>query len=173
MPHFNLRLLGIALVLLMASASGCSPAAVQPPAMVPDAAGDTGTSTLAAVEPAETTNGDAKQTIGSDPVSGRNQQVDFAWEEYCYSSEYQLQIAKDPEFTLIVLDTAAFAPASSMSPAAYYPAGGLTASPSSLTGWAGLEAGHTYYWRVRVRQTATGQYLRSPWSEVKSFIIEP
>ncbi len=63
-------------------------------------------------------------TISSDPVSGQNEEVDLRWEQLCLSSEYQVQIAKDPGFTIIVLDTGSFAPASSVSPGAYYPAGG-------------------------------------------------
>jgi hypothetical protein len=110
--------------------------------------------------------------ISSDPVSGQSEEVDFRWEQLCLSSEYQVQIAKDPGFTTIVLDTGSFAPASSESPGAYYPAGGRAASPSSLTTWGNLEAGHTYYWRARVRQAATGQQMFSPWSEVESFTIE-
>jgi hypothetical protein len=110
--------------------------------------------------------------IGSDPVSGQSQEVDLGWEQFCLSSEYQVQIAKDPNFTIMVLDTGAFAPASADSPAAYYPAGGrIPTSPSALASWANLESGHTYYWRVRVVQAATGQVMRSPWSEVKSFTV--
>jgi len=126
---------------------------------------DTTSSVTAAATPSDET------IIGSDPVSGRNQEVDLRWEEFCLSSEYQVQIAKDPGFTIIVVDTGAFAPASAESPAAYYPAGGLARSPSSLTSWTNLEAGHTYYWRARVRQAATGQWMRSPWSEVKIFTV--
>jgi hypothetical protein len=110
--------------------------------------------------------------IGSDPVSGQSQEIDLSWEEFCLSSQYQVQIAKDPNFTIIVVDTDAFTPASAELPAAYYPAGGRASSPSALTPWASLESGHTYYWRVRVRQAATGQVMRSPWSEVKSFTVE-
>jgi hypothetical protein len=126
---------------------------------------DTTSSGTAAATPSDET------LIGSDPVSGRNQDIDLSWEEFCLSSEYQVQIAKDPRFTIIVVDTGSFTPASAESPAVYYPAGGRARSPSALTPWANLEAGHTYYWRVRVRQAATGQYMRSPWSEVKSFTV--
>ncbi len=165
-------LLGLVLSVLVMVSPGCAAAvATQPPAPATDGT-DASTPAVAAAAQSEAVD-EGSQTVGKDPVSGRNQQVDFGWEQYCYSSEYQLQIAKDPEFTLIVLDTGAFAPASAMSPRAYFPAGGRAASPSSLTGWAQLEAGHTYYWRVRVRQAASGQYIRSPWSEVKSFTIEP
>ncbi|MFC2050074.1 hypothetical protein ACFLTN_02720 [Chloroflexota bacterium] len=111
--------------------------------------------------------------IGSDPVSGQSQEIDLSWEQFCLSDQYQVQIAKDPDFTIIVVDTGSFAPASSESPAVYYPAGGrVPASPSAVTPWAVLESGHTYYWRARVLQAATGQVMRSPWSEVKSFTVE-
>ncbi len=110
--------------------------------------------------------------IGNDPVSGQNEEVDLRWEQLCLSSEYQVQIAKDPGFTMLVVDTGSFAPASSTSPGAYYPAGGRAATPSSLTAWSNLEAGHTYYWRARARQAATGQQMLSPWSEVESFTIK-
>jgi len=83
--------------------------------------------------------------ISSDPVSGQSEEVDLRWQELCMSSEYQVQIAKDPNFTIIVLDTGAFEPASSGSPGAYIPSGGRTASPSSLNMFGNLEAGHTYY----------------------------
>ena len=38
--------------------------------------------------------------IGADPVTGRNQQVDLAWEQLCLATGYELQIAKDDKFTL-------------------------------------------------------------------------
>ena len=36
--------------------------------------------------------------IGADPVSGRNQQIDLAWEQLCLSTAYEFQIAKDEGF---------------------------------------------------------------------------
>jgi hypothetical protein len=120
---------------------------------------DTTSSSAAAAMPSDET------LIGSDPASGRNQEIDLRWQEFCLSSEYQVQIAKDPRFSIIVVDTGTF------DTAVYYPAGGLARSPPALTPWANLESGHTYYWRARVRQAATGQYMRSPWSEVQSFTV--
>ncbi len=35
-----------------------------------------------------------------------------------------------------------------------------------------LECGHTYYWRVKARECATTQVIRSPWSEVRSFTVK-
>jgi hypothetical protein len=110
--------------------------------------------------------------VGNDPVSGQSSEVDLRWQDLCQSSEYQVQIAKDPDFTIIVVDTGPFAPASSESPGVYYPAGGRSHSPSSVTGLGNLEPGHTYYWRARVRQAASGQQMVSPWSEVASFTVK-
>ncbi len=111
-----------------------------------------------------TVTSDDKTLIGCDPVTGRNQGISFTWEQLCLSSEYQVQIAKDPGFTQVVFDSGAVAPASSTSPALLYPAGGAILP--------GLEAGHTYYWRARVRRAATGQPSLSPWSETKTFTIK-
>ncbi len=116
---------------------------------------------------------DDQDKVASDPVSGQSQDVDFSWEQLCVSSDYQVQIAKDPNFAIVVVDTGHFVPGSPTSPSAYYPAAGRsTMSPSALSPLAGLESGHTYYWRVRVVRAATGEYVHSPWSETKSFTVE-
>ncbi|RPJ62411.1 MAG: hypothetical protein EHM12_04510 [Dehalococcoidia bacterium] len=96
--------------------------------------------------------------VNVDPVTGRNSEVDLAWQDYCLSKEYQVQIARDPYFTLKVYDSGSMETADSLYPALLY-------NPGSL------EAGHTYYWRVRVTQAATGQRILSQWSEPKSFKV--
>jgi len=98
--------------------------------------------------------------IDVDPVTGRNASVDMRWEDYCYSSAYQVQIARDPLFTLKVYDSGIMQTADSTAPAFSYPPGFL-------------EAGHTYYWRVRTTQAATGQRIASPWSEAMTFTVRP
>jgi len=173
---WHLALIITSLIISAGLASGCMFAASPQ-----ETTSTTNTSNISAIAPdteaakdsvSATATPPDNTTISSDPVSGQNEEVDLRWEQLCLSSEYQVQIAKDPGFTLIVLDTGSFAPASSVSPGAYYPAGGRSASPSSLTTWGNLEAGHTYYWRARVRQAATGQHMLSPWSEVESFTIK-
>jgi hypothetical protein len=103
---------------------------------------------------------DAPDTVSVDPVTGRNSSVDLSWEDYCYSSDYQVQIARDAAFTLKVYDSGILQPADSVSPAFSYPPGRL-------------EAGHTYYWRVRTTRAVTGQWAISPWSEAWPFTVEP
>ncbi len=131
-----------------------------------------------------------KTLIGCDPVSGRAQEVNLCWEQLCVADAYDVEIAKDKDFTLLIIDFTqenlcrAFIPADVTKPCAYFPAGGSAmaeyewvwweeeVSGSSLAAFGNLECGHTYYWRVRVRECATGQWVRSPWSEVRSFTIK-
>jgi len=164
--------IAVLLILLSVSTGGCTtvatPKELAPPSSPPsnEPGKITSPATVTITSPPET-------LVDSDPVSGQSQEIDLRWEQLCLSSQYQVQIAKDTGFTIIVLDTGAFAPVDSTSPAAYYPAGGqVPTSPSAIAQWGNLESGHTYYWRVRVRQAATGQYMLSPWSEVKSFTVK-
>jgi hypothetical protein len=98
--------------------------------------------------------------VNADPVTGRNASFDMRWEDYCYSSEYQVQIARDALFTLKVYDSGVLEPADSTAPAFWYPPGAL-------------EAGHTYYWRVRIIRAATGQWISGPWSDAMPFTVRP
>ena len=114
--------------------------------------------------------------VGSDPVSGRNQQVDLAWEQLSLSDRYDLQIAKDSAFTLRINPKIANSdnvsavtgsihiktdPVNVTSPA-------LWLDPASLP-----EAGANYYWRVRTYHAATWEFIRSPWSKTDGFIVKP
>ena len=114
--------------------------------------------------------------VGCDPVSGRNQQIDLSWEQLSLSDRYGLQLSKDPAFTLridpaisnsenisavtgsILIKTD---PVSVTSPAIWL-------APGSLP-----EAGSDYYWRIRTYHAATGEYIRSPWSDILKFIVKP
>jgi len=124
--------------------------------------------------------------IGCDPVSGRAQEVNLCWEQLCVADRYDLEIAKDKDFTIRVVDwvlrcdTAGFIePVELLTPCVYFPAGGNTAQAASSIGVTGaglgfgnLECGHKYFWRVQVRRCATTQLIHSPWSEVRSFTIK-
>jgi len=108
-------------------------------------------------------------------VTGRNEQVDLAWEQLCLSTVYQLQIAKDRDFTLRINPAVnsslsisavtgsmllAMDETNMTSPAAWIPPGALP------------EAGATYWWRIRSARSATGQIAASPWSEPRSFTVK-
>lgn len=118
----------------------------------------------------------APKEIGCDPVSGRAQEVNLCWEQLSLADAYDVEIAKDRDFSLKVIDwvsedafTGFLVPVSVSSPCVRFPAGGAAAEGSELALVGNLECGHTYFWRVRVRQAATTEVIRSPWSETRSF----
>ncbi len=133
------------------------------------------TDCLAKKGPALRTPAD-KALVGADPVTGRNQQIDLSWEQLCLSTVYELQVAKDANFTLRIN------PAISNSRNIASVAGSIKAtmdevnmtrpgmwlSPAALP-----EAGAIYFWRVRSYKSATGQIAVSPWSEARSFSVKP
>ena len=121
-----------------------------------------------------------KTLIGCDPVSGRAQEVNLCWEQLCVANAYDIEIGKDADFTIKIIDwvtenqcTGFLDPADLQTPCAYFPAGGEAFTMgSSIAAWGNLECGHTYYWRIKVRECATQQVIRSPWSEVRSFTVK-
>ena len=139
--------------------------------------------------------------IGCDPVSGRAQEVNFCWEQLSLADAYDIEVAKDDEFSLKVVDMAGehmwegfLVPVDVTRPCVFFPAGGGTAGGTLIIGnendpgkkdlvtaqaegssigfYGQLECGHTYYWRVRVRHAATTETIRSPWSETSSFTVK-
>jgi photosystem II stability/assembly factor-like uncharacterized protein len=116
------------------------------------------------------------QEIGCDPVSGRNQGLGISWEQLSLSDRYDLQIAKDPAFTLRIDPAISNSdnissvtgsihimtdPVNVTSPA-------LWLDPGSLP-----EAGADYYWRIRTFHAATWEFIRSPWSGTARFMVKP
>lgn len=113
------------------------------------------------------------ELIPVDPVSGRAREVNFRWRQLSYASVYELQIAKDRDFTILVLLSDNITPVDQLSPACFFPSGGLVPHPESgIADWGSLESGHTYYWRVRARGAVTGEIVRSPWSATMYFMVK-
>lgn len=130
------------------------------------------TDTLAKVGP-WTTSPASGDFIPIDPVSGRAREVDFRWRQLSYASVYELQLAKDSEFSIRVLVSDNITPVDQLAPACFFPSGGLVPTPASeIANWGSLECGHTYYWRVRARRGITGDIIRSPWSATMYFTVE-
>ena len=130
-----------------------------------------------------------KALIGCDPVSGRNQEINLCWEQLCVAQGYDIEIAKNDTFSIKVVDWVLrpacanfLEPEVLTEPCVYFPAGAnaqwfaafFPAAPegSAIGSFGNLECGHTYYWRVQVRECVTGQIIMSPWSEVRSFTIK-
>jgi hypothetical protein len=102
--------------------------------------------------------------VNCDPVTGRNAQVDLTWEQLSLAEAYDVEIGKDKWFDLVVTGAAPatvpfYVPNDLLYPAYYIGAGLLP------------EAGHTYFWHVRVKRAATGQVIRSHWSYGLGFTV--
>ena len=117
---------------------------------------------------------DDNTIIGCDPAAGRNQEVNLTWEQLCVASQYQIRVAKDSKFTLMVADTGDAAlfyiPPVMTAPALIYWTDGGNAGNG--VSYQPLECGHKYYWKVRVRGALTGDIIRSRWSEPRAFTIK-
>jgi hypothetical protein len=139
--------------------------------------------------------------IGCDPATGRNQEVNFTWEQLCIANWYQFVLAKDNMMTKTMI-SAAVTPFQVTSPALVLWAGGEGSSPD-FANWftwgtaaaaaqgkpPSLECGHTFYWMIRVIDVVTDEGFSnlpqaaeecgvshwgvpSPWSEIRSFTIK-
>ena len=118
--------------------------------------------------------------VGSDPVTGRNSQIDLSWEQLCLAVQYDLEIYKDADLTMKVNPAITGAGPSGVNITAVtgsipivldnvnVTAPSVWIAPGSLP-----EAGASYYWRLRVTHSATGQIAVSPWSQVWSFSVKP
>jgi hypothetical protein len=126
---------------------------------------------------------DDGEIIGCDPATGRNQEVNFTWEQLCIATVYQLQIAKTEAFDQQVF-SGILRPVQVTSPALVYLSDGEGTFPevfSSVGNFIGnvpiadvysLECGHSYFWRVKVRNETTDDWVSSPWSEKRAFSIK-
>jgi len=117
--------------------------------------------------------------VGADPVTGRNQQVDLAWEQLCLSTWYQLQVAKDANFLerinpSVNYGTGGFGVISAVTGAILLrmDAYNMTSPAAWLAPGTLPEAGAIYYWRIRSAKSATTQIADSPWSETRSFVVK-
>ncbi len=140
-----------------------------------------------------------KVNIDYDPASGRSGQINLRWEPVCLSQGYRIEIAKDEDFALKIAEIGGYAemepfyapsslttrvtaswrgspyyPPDPNAPALSIPAGGGIVRDSKGNSWniPALEAGHTYYWRVSVRDVATGDAISSPLSWREMFSVK-
>lgn len=105
-------------------------------------------------------------TLTYDPVSGRNQEVDLKWEQLSLASAYEIEVARDKDFNLVIREAEP-----STNP--YYYPDTLTRPTYRIIPGILPEANTIYYWHIRVRQAATGQLIRSHWSDEYSFSVGP
>jgi len=123
----------------------------------------------------------SRAVINPDPVSGRAGQINLIWESRSLSTGYEIQIALDDEFAAVIVDIGGgwvgpfYYPPALESPALVIPAGGGTVVDGRGNTWTvqALSSGKPYYWRVKIRDAATGDAIQSPWSWSESFTVKP
>jgi photosystem II stability/assembly factor-like uncharacterized protein len=102
--------------------------------------------------------------IEVNPVTGRAFDITFNWDRYSHKNieEMEINIATDENFDAIVFDgTVTNITRDSVA---------YVVGPHGV-GVSEFMPGQTYYWRVRVSNTAKGPLL-SPWTETRSFTVE-
>jgi len=109
--------------------------------------------------------------VDADPCYCWNDAFTLKWERQCDACSYNLQIARDADFTEVVFeingkdeDTCLendYDPSSGSNPS-YVVANGALGTGS---------CGTTFYWRVRSADAETGEIIHSWWSEVRSLTV--
>lgn len=100
------------------------------------------------------------EVIPVNPDTGKVANINFKWRHPSQATKYELWLAKDKDFNQVtaqetVIPDSPFAP---------------TWELFSRT--VPLEAGETYYWKMRVTRAVTGETGKGEWSEVMSFSVE-
>ncbi len=116
-----------------------------------------------------------KYLVGADPVTGRNQQIDLSWEQLCLSTGYELQVAKDQNFTLRInpeISSAGHIAAVTGSIYLDMDDTNMTSPAAWIAPGALPEAGAIYWWRIRTYKSATTQLAWSPWSAARTFTVK-
>ena len=119
--------------------------------------------------------------VNCDPVTGRAGNIELKWLPKSLARGYNIHIARDIDFTLIVAKIGDdyfgpyYTPYDLDQPALYIPPGGGMVSDANGNTWEvpPLEAGRSYYWRVKVQDVASGDCIKSPWSWRESFVVMP
>ena len=105
------------------------------------------------------TNPSDGSMVAADECYCWNEDVILRWERMCNACSYDIEIAIDPDFAETVLSFDD-----------YWPEKGK--QPSKLVAEGALDCATTFYWRVRVSDAETDEYITSWWSEVRSFTVE-
>jgi hypothetical protein len=116
--------------------------------------------------------------IGSDPSSGRGQQIDFKWRPLTDIFSYDVLIAKDVNFTLLLGQNLNLSPLDGNT-GAWIVTPADQQQPGAWISPGVLEVGRPYYWKVRGRSSGincpgfSSDIVYSPWSPAMLFYIKP
>lgn len=119
--------------------------------------------------------------IGTDPVTGRSQQIDYKWRQLQDMKGYDLLIAKDVDFTLplsqnlnfMAMDNGTLIRSVDNYTGAWIIEPADVQSPAAWMAPGLLESGRSYYWKVRGSRAISGEIVHSPWSPAMFFTVKP
>ncbi|MCX5994181.1 MAG: hypothetical protein NT177_08230, partial [Chloroflexi bacterium] len=110
--------------------------------------------------------------IGADPATGRSQQIDFKWRPMRDIFGYDVLIAKDVNFTLLLSQQLHMTPVDDIT-GAWIVTPAEQNDPSCWIAPGEMEVGRSYYWMVRASRSWTGTPIHSPWSPTMFFSVRP
>jgi len=102
--------------------------------------------------------------IAADECYCWNEDVSLKWERMCNACSYDVQIALDEDFNDVVWEWQDYDPWEDRRASA--------SEPSVVVTEGELDCATTFYWRVRVSDAETGEFIYSWWSEPRSFTVE-
>jgi len=109
--------------------------------------------------------------VDADPCYCWNDAFTLKWERQCDACSYNLQIARDADFTEVVFEINGKDEDTCLEND-YEPSSGTSPSYVVDNGELGTgSCGTTFYWRVRSADAETGEIIHSWWSEVRSFTV--
>lgn len=117
--------------------------------------------------------GDTMPLVPSDPCFCQNEEFALDWSRPCCSCEYELQVALDRDFRHTVLRTEDALEMGIDDDDRRFYVPNEPCSPSYLVRQGALDCNQEHWWRVRARVAATGEVIRSFWSEPLSFRTAP
>jgi len=101
--------------------------------------------------------------VAADPCHCWNNDFALKWEQHSNASSYDLNIALDEDFIVVVLEQTEYKPPDEESPSCLITDGSLGAG----------SCGTTFYWKVRAVNPGEDSPTHSNWSETRSFTVEP
>jgi hypothetical protein len=101
--------------------------------------------------------------VPADPCHCCNNDFALRWEQHSNACSYDLNIALDEHFIVVVLEQTEYKPPNEENPSY------VVTNMSLGTG----SCGTTFYWRVRAVNPGGDSPTHSTWSEIRSFTVEP
>jgi hypothetical protein len=102
--------------------------------------------------------------VAADECYCWNEDVTLKWERMCNACSYDVQVALDEDFNDVIWEWRNYDPWEDRRASA--------SEPSVVITEGELDCASTFYWRVRVSDAETGEYIYSWWSEARSFTVE-